>query len=171
MVSSFCRFEFCWANVFLTALTMFNIGNTITLYSAEIQCCINSIGPCYFTVAPLWSKSYHDTGPQGTFLCHLVCHRTLSKILIWVTTKAKLSPLFTHCNNTFSCILLQKELIMSPIISSKLSNCLPPLQSLGTLFTLTKIFQTMFNILMLLAMLVVLNICDFVVEYKVKFLK
>ena len=27
----------------------------------------------------MWPKSYHSAGPQSTFLCHLVCHRILSK--------------------------------------------------------------------------------------------
>ena len=61
---------------------MFNIGNTIILFSTKIQYCINNIGPCYFTVVPMWLKSYHDTGPEGTFLPHLVHHRTLSKTLV-----------------------------------------------------------------------------------------
>ena len=51
----------------LTAPTMLNIGNSVILFSAKIQYFINSIGPCYFTIAPMWPKSYHDTGPQGTF--------------------------------------------------------------------------------------------------------
>ena len=42
---------------------------------------MNKIGPCYFTVVPMWPKSYHTTGPKSTFLCHLVRHRTLSKTL------------------------------------------------------------------------------------------
>ena len=69
---------------FLTGATTFNIGNTIILFSAKIQYCVNSIGPCYFTVAPMWLTSYHDTGLQGTFWHHLVCHRTLSKTLVYM---------------------------------------------------------------------------------------
>ena len=42
---------------------------------------MNNVGPCYFTVAPIWHKSYHNTGPRGTFMSHLVHHRTLSKTL------------------------------------------------------------------------------------------
>ena len=49
--------------------TMFRIG----VFSVNIQYCINNVGLCYLTVAPMWSKSYHNTGPQGTFLRHLVC--------------------------------------------------------------------------------------------------
>ena len=43
---------------------------------------MNNIGPCYFTVAPMWPKSYHTTGPKSTFLHYLVRHRTLSKTLL-----------------------------------------------------------------------------------------
>ena len=28
---------------------------------------------------PMWLKSYYNTEPEGTFLSHLVCHRTLTK--------------------------------------------------------------------------------------------
>ena len=49
--------------------------------SVNIHHFVNNIGPCYFTVAPVWPKSYHTIGPKSTFLCHLVHHRTLSKIL------------------------------------------------------------------------------------------
>ena len=49
--------------------------------SANIQHCINNIGPCYFTVGSMWPKSYHTIGPKSTFLLHLVRHRTLSKTL------------------------------------------------------------------------------------------
>ena len=42
---------------------------------------INNVGPRYFTVPPIWHKSYHNTGPRGTFMSHLVHHRTLSKTL------------------------------------------------------------------------------------------
>ena len=47
---------------------MLKIGNLIdSVFSASIlQYCINNIGPCYFIVAPMWLKSYHNTGPQGT---------------------------------------------------------------------------------------------------------
>ena len=38
--------------------------------SANIQYCINNIGPCYVTAAPMWPKSYHITGPKSTFLHH-----------------------------------------------------------------------------------------------------
>ena len=58
---------------------MFNIANTIILLVSK-SICINNIGPSYFTVASMWPKSYHDTGPQGTFLRH----RTLSKTLVRV---------------------------------------------------------------------------------------
>ena len=51
------------------------------ILSANIQYCMNNIGPFYFTVAPMWPKSYHTTGPKSTFLRHLVRHRTLSKTL------------------------------------------------------------------------------------------
>ena len=47
--------------------------------SANIQHCINNIGLCYFTVAPMWPKSYRTIGPKSTFLRHLMSHRTLSK--------------------------------------------------------------------------------------------
>ena len=50
---------------------------------STFQCQNNNIGLCYFTVVPKWPKSYHDTGVQGTFLHHLVYHRTLSKTLQW----------------------------------------------------------------------------------------
>ena len=55
----------------------------IVFLSANIQHCVNNIGPCYFTVnvGPMWPKSYRTIGPKSTFLRHLVCHRTLSKIL------------------------------------------------------------------------------------------
>ena len=53
------------------------------LFSAKIHY-INNIGPFYFTVAPMWPKTYHNTGQQGTSLCHLVCHRTSSKTLVCV---------------------------------------------------------------------------------------
>ena len=33
--------------------------------------------------APMWPKSY-NTGPQGTFPCHLVHHMTLSKTLMHI---------------------------------------------------------------------------------------
>ena len=54
----------------------------IVFLSANIQHCINNIGLCYFTVAPIWPKSYRAIGPKSTFLCHLVHHRTISKTLI-----------------------------------------------------------------------------------------
>ena len=40
----------------------------------NIVCCINGILPCYFTVVPIWPKSYHNTEPKGIFLCYLVHH-------------------------------------------------------------------------------------------------
>ena len=48
---------------------------------------MNNIGPSHFTVAPMWPKSYHTTGPKGTFLRHLVRHRTLSKTLGYMCFK------------------------------------------------------------------------------------
>ena len=56
-------------------------SNFIVFLSANIWHCMNNIGPSHFTVAPMWPKSYHTTGPKGTFLRHLVRHRTLSKTL------------------------------------------------------------------------------------------
>ena len=49
---------------------------------------MNNIGPCYFTVAPMWPKSYHTTGPKITFLRHLVGHRILSKTLVCMCINA-----------------------------------------------------------------------------------
>ena len=66
---------------------IFNYSNHVyystsfVFLSANIQHCINNIGPCYLTVAPMWPKSYRTIGPKSTFLRHLVCHRTLSKTL------------------------------------------------------------------------------------------
>ena len=39
---------------------------TLLWLSANIQYCINNIGPS------MWPKPYHNTAPQGTFLRHLV---------------------------------------------------------------------------------------------------
>ena len=71
-------------------------GTFIVFLSANIQHCINNIGPCYFTVAPMWPKSYCTIGPKSTFLRHLVCHRTLSKTLSNTFTCPS-----SHCCATF----------------------------------------------------------------------
>ena len=57
--------------------------------SANIQQCINNIGPCYFTVSPMWPKSYRTIGPKSTFLRH----RTLSKILSYTFTLSQFTLL------------------------------------------------------------------------------
>ena len=51
---------------------------TMLCFHANVQYCINNISPFYFTMAPMLPESYHNTGPQGIFLCHLVYHGTLS---------------------------------------------------------------------------------------------
>ena len=50
---------------FLTAATMFKIVILLSLVPTL---------PYYFTVVPMWPKSHHNTGPQVTFLRHLVDH-------------------------------------------------------------------------------------------------
>ena len=69
-------------------------SNFIVFSCANIQHCMNNISPSHFTVAPMWPKSYHTTGPKGTFLRHLVRYRTLSKTLIYVWTLILLECLF-----------------------------------------------------------------------------
>ena len=63
---------------------IFNCSNHVynstffVFLSANIQHCINNIGPCYFTVAPMWPKSYRTIGPKSTFLRHRILSKTLS---------------------------------------------------------------------------------------------
>ena len=66
--------------------------------SANIQHCINNIGPRYFTVAPMWPKSYRTIGPKSTFLRHLVSHRTLSKTLIHKKHLDTVTHIRVQCN-------------------------------------------------------------------------
>ena len=61
----------------------------------------------------MWPKSYHSTGPQSTFLGHLVCHRTLSKILIcklstYVGDVQTMNYLYLHSN--YICIVNKRNL-------------------------------------------------------------
>ena len=51
-------------------------------FSANIRYCIKNTDLCYFMFVPMLPKSYHSTGPQGTFWHHLMHHRILSKTLI-----------------------------------------------------------------------------------------
>ena len=47
----------------LTAPTMIKIICNFIVFIANIQYCINNVGLCYFTAAPMWPKSYHNIGP------------------------------------------------------------------------------------------------------------
>ena len=60
---------------------MLNIDNIIMLFSANIQSALTILAHVISLLCQCGPKSCHNTGPQGTFLHHLVDHRTLSKIL------------------------------------------------------------------------------------------
>ena len=60
---------------FLTAPTIFQNSNFIASIALTI------LAHVILTIVTMWPKSYHTTGSQSTFLCHLVCHKTLSTTL------------------------------------------------------------------------------------------
>ena len=79
-------------------------SNFIVFLSANILHCMNNIGPSYFTVAPMWPKSYHITGPKR----HLVSHRTLSKTLIFTNKILKIITKFASPKNLYNyCIIIR----------------------------------------------------------------
>ena len=66
-------FDKTWAKVMsqfnsITAVTI--NSNLISYVSALATSFAFAIvhGLCYFSVVPMWPKSYHNTGSQGTFL-------------------------------------------------------------------------------------------------------
>ena len=74
---------------------------------------MNNIGPSHFTVAPLWPKSYHTTGPKGTFLRHLVRHRTLSKTLTYVCSYSYVSGYVCSLQCCYLQTMEQDQLILA----------------------------------------------------------
>ena len=50
---------YAWLSQYV--LTAVKNGKPLSVFSANIQYCINNIGPWYFTGAIMWPESYHNT--------------------------------------------------------------------------------------------------------------